>query len=83
MDQPQEPLASLLDYSKQAIQVGNPPVYLYSLRGQKLSNELVMISAQLRIAEALERLADAQDVTVQRDELAESAAIYGGGQRNG
>jgi len=55
-----KPLAELLtplaDYSRQALQVGTPPGFVFDANGRPANKDLLQLSLQLRIAEALERV---------------------------
>ena len=54
-----KPTTMLADLSRQPIRVGNPPAFIFNPDGVRLSQELVALSTQIRIAEALERIAAA------------------------
>lgn len=47
-------LTNLADYSRQLLQVGTPPLNLYTANGAKPSQDIVQLSLLARIAEALE-----------------------------
>jgi hypothetical protein len=49
------PTLTLADLSRQPILVGTPSAYLFTEGGARLDRELVGLSIQLRIAEALEK----------------------------
>lgn len=48
-------LTNLADYSRQLLQVGTPPVNIYTGQGDKPSQDIIQLSLLARIAEALER----------------------------
>ena len=52
-----QPPNLLADMSREPIKVGNPPMLIFNEAGQRLDRELISLSAQLRTAEALERIA--------------------------
>lgn len=47
-------LTPLADYSRQLLQVGTPPLNLYTAAGARPSQDIVQLSLLARIAEALE-----------------------------
>ena len=48
-------LQPLRDYSRQHLRVGNPPFYVFGENDRPQDKELMRLSLELRIAEALER----------------------------
>ena len=51
-------LTNLADYSRQPLRVGRPPLYVLNDGNRPQDRELLALSVQLRIAEALERLVE-------------------------
>lgn len=47
-------LTNLADYSRQLLQVGTPPVNIYTATGTKPSQDMIQLSLLARIANALE-----------------------------
>ena len=47
-------LTNLADYSRQLLQVGTPPVNIYTATGARPSQDIIQLSLLARIAEALE-----------------------------
>jgi len=47
-------LTNLADYSRQLLQVGTPPVNIYTAAGARPSQDIVQLSLLARIADALE-----------------------------
>lgn len=58
---PAESLSELADYSRQLLRVGKPPHYVFDENNRTVDRELLRLSAELRQAEALERIAVAQE----------------------
>ncbi len=56
-------LTPLADVSRQPLQVGTPPIYIFDKDGARYDRDIVALSVQLRIAEALERIANALNPT--------------------
>ena len=76
-------LTDLADYSRQVLQVGTPPVSIYTGSGARPSQDIIQLTLLARATDALERIALALEGNEGRDVLAESVRIYGGGQGNG
>lgn len=73
-------LTDLADYSRQVLQVGTPPVNIYTAGGGRPSVDILHMSLLARQVDALERIALALENADGRDSLAESVRIFGGGQ---
>ncbi|MDJ0367309.1 hypothetical protein QMK33_19345 [Hymenobacter sp. H14-R3] len=61
MDSQFTPLA---DVSRQLLQVGTPPAYVFTEGGARYDRDLIALSIQLRIAEAQERIAAALEAVI-------------------
>lgn len=51
-----KPKITLAELSRQPLHIGNPPLFLFNDDGQRCDRDLINLSVQLRIAEALEAL---------------------------